>query len=180
MLFVISHLAGTSSSTSRPKVTEIACITRPKLCATFQLLWDIIWCRAGSVCVVMGKHKWDWRFGVGASASFLGKTGGTHQRYISLANRAVGPTYVWRRKLMHQARSPELWLRSRGNCKGTKRNILVWETTDPSPWRLVPRGLDLHITSLVITAGLLLGPGHPHRDSISLWVCVQRVETYLE
>lgn len=132
------------------------------------------------VCSNGKEHKWDWRFGVGASASFLGKTGGTHQRYISLASRAVGPTYVWRRKLMHQARSPELWLRSKGNCKGTKRNILVWETTDPSPWRLVPRGLDLHITSLVITAGLLLGPGHPHRDSISLWVCVQRVETYLE
>ena len=95
------------------------------------------------VCGNGNEDEWDWRFGVGALASFLGKTGGTCQFYISLANRAVGPTYVWRRKLMHQARSPELWLRSKGNCKDTKRNMLIWETTDPSPWRLVPHGLDL-------------------------------------
>ena len=31
-------------------------------------------------------------------------------------------------------------------------------------------GWTLRITSLVITAGLLLGPGHPHRDSTSLWI----------
>lgn len=90
------------SSTSRPKVTEIACLTRPKLCATFQLLWDIIWCR-GWLCVCSnGKEHmrlkvWCWSIGL-----LLGKTGGTHQRYISLASRAVGPTYVWRRKLMHK------------------------------------------------------------------------------
>ena len=134
--------------------------------------------RPGWLCVCSNgdEHKWDWRFGVGVLASFLGKTGGTRQLHITLARRAVGPTYVWRRKLRHQARSPELWLRSKGNFKDTKRNILVWETTDPSPWRLAPHGLDLahhqpchHCRSAPGTRPPTQG-FHFSLDSTSLWV----------
>lgn len=110
-----------------------------------------------SVCVVMGKSiSEDEGLVLEQWLLFLGKTGGTHQRYISLASRAVGPTRGEDANSCIKQGPLSFDLGQRVIVRrGTKRNILVWETTDPSPWRLVPRGLDLHITSLVITAGLL-------------------------
>lgn len=102
---------------------------------------------------------------------FLEKAGGIRQPYISLANGVVIPTMYEVTNSCIEKALPRFDLGPRVIVR-TQREI--WKSRKqlihlPGDQSLV--GGIMNTTSLIDTAALLLGPGHPRSVSASLWAC---------